>query len=137
MSVPERRHLFDDPRNVRLVVRLLLACCALLLLLDLVVHRHPSFAGGELPLETWFGFFAFYGFVACVLLVLAAKQMRRVLQRPEDYYGPPQPAGDIASDAEPSAATRAVDAGKGSAKKAADGVGGKPGKGSRKRGRRA
>jgi hypothetical protein len=32
------------------------------------------------------GFYAFYGFVACVLLVLIAKQMRKVLMRKEDYY---------------------------------------------------
>jgi hypothetical protein len=27
-----------------------------------------------------------YGFVACVLLVLTAKALRRLLKRPEDYY---------------------------------------------------
>ena len=32
------------------------------------------------------GFYPVYGFVGAFLLVLAAKQMRRVLMRPEDYY---------------------------------------------------
>lgn len=95
----ERRHLFDDPRNVRRLIVVFLVCCAVLLLLDLVAHRHASFSGGELEVETWFGFYAFYGFVACVLLVLLAKEMRRVLQRPEDYYGPPQPSGDAEVEA--------------------------------------
>jgi hypothetical protein len=90
----ERRHVFDDPRNVRLLIRVFFACCAFLLLLDLVVHRHASFTGGELRQETWFGFYGFYGFLACVLLVMVAKGLRRVLGRAEDYYGPPQPVGD-------------------------------------------
>ena len=52
-----------------------------LLVVDLVVHRHEGvwFAG-------WFGFYAVYGFLACVALVLTAKALRRVLMRDEDYY---------------------------------------------------
>ena len=102
MKEPERRHVWDDARNVRRLIGALLAACALLLGLDLVVHRHSSFAGGELPTESWFGFWAFYGFVACVLLVLAAKELRRVLRRPEDYYGPPQPIAEVEDAAGPS-----------------------------------
>ena len=83
----ERRHLFDAPRNTKVVVWLLSACCGVLLLLDLVIHRHPSFHAGAFDQEEWFGYYASYGFVACVLLVLAAKEiMRRVLMRSEDYY---------------------------------------------------
>jgi len=32
------------------------------------------------------GFYALFGFVACVVLVLIAKEMRKVLMRDEDYY---------------------------------------------------
>ena len=49
-------------------------------------HKHLSFEHGELPVEGWFGFYALYGFVACVLLVLVAKQLRKILMRDEDYY---------------------------------------------------
>ena len=56
------------------------------LLLDAFGHRHPSFKHEELPIELWWGFYCFYGFVACVLLVLVAKQMRKVVMRDEDYY---------------------------------------------------
>ena len=37
--------------------------------------------------QEWFGFDAIYGFVACVGLVLAAKGLRVLLMRDEDYYG--------------------------------------------------
>ena len=38
------------------------------------------------PWEALFGFYGIYGFVACVILVLLAKEMRRILMRREDYY---------------------------------------------------
>ena len=36
--------------------------------------------------EGWPGFYPMYGFVACVALVLVAKQLRKILMRDEDYY---------------------------------------------------
>ncbi len=77
----EREHLFDRPQNVKKFLRLLYAICAALVLADLVYLRHVTHAW-----ETLFGFYAVYGFVACVILVLAAKEMRKILMRREDYY---------------------------------------------------
>lgn len=76
-----KRHLFDEPANVRRVLRLLYLICAGLFLADFVIHRHIYHAWERLP-----GFYAIYGFVACVVLVLAATQMRKLLMREEDYY---------------------------------------------------
>lgn len=79
---PQQEALFWFRRPVvNTVVYCLYAICAASILLDLVIHRHEilGFAG-------FFGFYGLFGFVACVALVLAAKLMRRVLMRPEDYY---------------------------------------------------
>ncbi len=78
-----KKHLFDDPRNVRRVIRGLLVLCAILLGLDLVLHRHVDH-----PWEAMVGFYAVYGFVGCVVLVLLAKVLRRVVMRGEDFYHP-------------------------------------------------
>ena len=92
MTPPERRHLFDNPRNVTLVLLLLVIICLGLLAADLFIHRHLSVPdaqgheGGGFPAEGWFGYYCFYGFVACVCLVLAAKELRKLLMRPEDYH---------------------------------------------------
>jgi membrane protein YdbS with pleckstrin-like domain len=86
-SQESKKHLFDDPRNVRLVVRALLVACVLLVGMDFVIHRHT-----EHPWEEMFAFYAVYGFVACVLLVLLAKEMRKLVMRDERYYGD-EPAG--------------------------------------------
>lgn len=77
----EKRYWLDDTRNVNKVVYAVYAICGLLLVIDPLIHKHGPFA-----IEHWFGFYGIYGFVACVALVLAAKELRRLLMRPEDYY---------------------------------------------------
>jgi hypothetical protein len=56
-------------------------------------RREASLAGSfgqrhheQLGIAGTFGFYAAYGFFACVVLVLMAKVLRLVLKRPEDYY---------------------------------------------------
>lgn len=76
-------HAWSVPRPiVERIVLGLYALCALSVLADLWVDRHEKLGFAES-----FGFYAWYGFVACVGLVVAAKQMRRLIMRREDYYG--------------------------------------------------
>ena len=77
----QQPHLFDRPRNVRRVIHGLILIAALLLAADFIVHRHVSHELEAIP-----GFYALYGFVGCVLLVLIAAQIRKRVMRPEDYY---------------------------------------------------
>ncbi|KPK30767.1 MAG: hypothetical protein AMK70_13585 [Nitrospira bacterium SG8_35_1] len=77
-----KKHMFDNPRNVQRVLYGLFASLVLLLAIEPFIHGHPYFVW-----EEWFGFYAIYGFVACVLLVLAAKYiLRPFVKRDEDYY---------------------------------------------------
>jgi len=94
----QKTYLFDNPRNVRRVVLGLVGACVILIGLDLVLHRHVSH-----PWEAMFGFYAVYGFAACVLLVLLAKEMRKVLIRNEDYYDEPLKSADPSSREDPRA----------------------------------
>ena len=77
----ENKYWLDDPRNVNKIVYALYAVCALLVFVDLLSAKDDHF-----HFEQWFGFFGFFGFIACVGLVLAARLMRVVLKREEDYY---------------------------------------------------
>ena len=77
----EKTHLFDNPRNVTRLLRSFYIICAILFVADFIVHRHSVH-----PWEDFSGFYAIYGFVACVLLVVIAKEMRKVLMRKENYY---------------------------------------------------
>ena len=78
---------FDRKENVRKVLVGLFIGCAVLVAIDVVFwvtgfDKHPY-----LKWETWPGFYAVYGFVACVLLVLISKHvLRPLVMSDEDYY---------------------------------------------------
>ena len=90
MSAPadEEPRWLDDPANVKTIIRGFFVACALLFAVDLLdlagvlyhkeTHSHPW--------ERAPGFYAIYGFVACVILVELAKLLRKVIMRDEDYY---------------------------------------------------
>jgi hypothetical protein len=81
MHSDHRKYWLDVPGNVTKLYRGLWVVGLLLVALDFVLHRHD-----DLGFAATYGFYAFYGFVACVSLVLAAKVLRRLVKRPEDYY---------------------------------------------------
>ena len=81
MNQNSRDYWLDKPTNVARLYRGLWAIGIGLLLLDFVIHRHA-----ETGFDGLLTFYGLYGFVACVALVLAAKLLRRILMRAEDYY---------------------------------------------------
>ncbi|VAW93105.1 FIG01058277: hypothetical protein [hydrothermal vent metagenome] len=77
----QKQYLFDNPKNVKRVIHSLYIICIVLFILDFIINRHIY-----INLENLWGFYAVYGFIACVLLVLIAKWMRTFLMREESYY---------------------------------------------------
>jgi len=78
----EKQYLFDKPANIKRLFGVYCSSLVLLLVLDLFLAKHANF-----PWENWPEFYAVYGFVACVALVLAAKYLLRpLLMRKEEYY---------------------------------------------------
>ncbi len=77
----EPRRWLDEPSNVDRLVHVLYGLSALLFVADILAHKYSSFA-----IEHLFGFYAIYGFVGSVALVLIARTLRDLLMRPEDYY---------------------------------------------------
>ena len=78
----ERTWWLDRKENVTKVARTLYGVCAVLLLADLVIDRHP-----ETQIDAFPFFYGIYGFVGSVFLVMTAKEvLRRFVKRPEDYY---------------------------------------------------
>lgn len=71
----------DKPGNQKLIRRVLYGACVLLVLADFIVHRHISTDVERVP-----AFYALYGFAALVGVVMAAKGLRRLVRRDEDYY---------------------------------------------------
>ena len=54
---------------------------AVLLALDVIVHRH-----GEIALEDKLFFPAIYGFAAFIMIVIVGIGLRKLIMRGEDYY---------------------------------------------------
>jgi hypothetical protein len=107
-------HIWDRPENVKKFIRGFFILCGLMLALDFIPFQHSSFGEhfddanhnhqfdpGEhyddhngngqydppqFEGETWFGFYSFYGLVSCVVLVLVATELRKILMREENYY---------------------------------------------------
>lgn len=77
----DKTYLFDDPKNVKRLLNILYGCCALLIILDFVIHRHVYHSW-----ENLWAFYPLYGFVGCVVLVIVATWMRTFLMRDEAYY---------------------------------------------------
>ncbi|PLX47184.1 MAG: hypothetical protein C0613_14810 [Desulfobulbaceae bacterium] len=69
-------------RRGKALFTLFLACCLALFTIDFLVIR-PA----HMVWEEWPGFYALFGFVASVLMVLVARYLLRpIVKREEDYY---------------------------------------------------
>lgn len=78
----EKGYLFDKPRNVKRLLGFFYTSLLTLLIIDFFILKHPNFLW-----EKWPEFYAVFGFVACVCLVLAAKYiLRPIVKRKEDHY---------------------------------------------------
>ena len=77
----DKIYFFDKPENIKRVLNIFYSLCVILVLADFVIHRHVYLVWENIP-----AFYAIYGFVACVALVVVAKLIRKVIMRKEDYY---------------------------------------------------
>lgn len=76
-----KTYWLDRAQNVRKIYIGLWLFGAAWVIPDFFLHKHE-----DVDFAAWLAFYAVYGFVACVALVLTAKGLRRLLMRPEDYY---------------------------------------------------
>jgi hypothetical protein len=67
------------PRRLTIVLGVVAIALALV---DVFHHRHALFTW-----EGWIGFHGVYGFAAFCVVVLTGWPLRRLLSRPENYYG--------------------------------------------------
>ena len=81
-----RQKISEEYRLARpQTIRMLWGAFAVLLcatvLADLFIDHH-----GKFGIDGTFGFYAWYGFLSCVLLVFVARALGFFLRRPSDYY---------------------------------------------------
>ncbi len=81
MTIDPKKDERPKATGLRILLRWFYALCALSLGLDLIIDRYVYH-----PWENWLFFYCAFGFVACVILVVVARWMRRHVMRSEDYY---------------------------------------------------
>ena len=74
-------HWLERRGSVGKIILSLALVCGLAVLADFFHEKHGHYSWENFP-----GVYAIFGFVSCVVLVLAATQLRRILKRDEDYY---------------------------------------------------
>ena len=77
----QKKHWLLRSENIRKLWILFIAILIATVVAGLFVHQHESFG-----IEDSFGFFAWYGFITCVGMVIFAKILGLFLKRQEDYY---------------------------------------------------
>lgn len=80
-SEGETRRGLDTPRIANRLYYGLIVLCVASVAADLLYEKH-----GHFQIEHLIGAYGIYGFLACVGLVLAAKELRKLLMRDEKYY---------------------------------------------------
>lgn len=81
MSEDETKHWLVRPRTIRRLWTGFAVLLSLLVLADIFIHPHAAFG-----VDGTFGFYAWYGFLACAAMVLLAKALGVLLKRPDTFY---------------------------------------------------
>lgn len=79
---PEVWTWFDHPQNIKRLKIGFYILLALLVLPDFFMHKHTYFSS----IEAIPGFYALFGFISCVAIILISKLLGFVLKKKEDYY---------------------------------------------------
>lgn len=76
-----KKDFLEKKETIRFLWILLYASCALTLIPEFFIERHPHFG-----FDRFFGFYAILGFLSCIILILIAKFGGIFLKKSPDYY---------------------------------------------------
>lgn len=93
MMNEQEKHWLLRKNTIHRLWVIFIVILGLTVIAGLFVHQHVYFA-----IEDSFGFYAWYGFITCVAMVVFAKLLGLFLKRPEDYYGPVAEDSEVHND---------------------------------------
>lgn len=73
--------IFDNPRNIKILVWSLYIALGLLVAVDFFIPKH-----GYFPWEDKANFYSAFGFVSYVILIVVSAALRYFVKRKENYY---------------------------------------------------
>jgi len=86
MGQDEHKHWLYRSENLPKLWFIQILILVLALLPEFFIHHHPHVEQTGFTLDTSFGFFAWYGFLACAGMVAGAKILGIFLKRKDTYY---------------------------------------------------
>jgi len=86
MSQEKHIHWLYREENRRKLWYIQIAILALAILPEFFIHHHAYFADQGIQLDSRAGFYAWYGFTTCAVMVIVAKLLGFILKRNDDYY---------------------------------------------------
>ncbi len=78
-----KKSWLEKPANLRMLMIVTTVICIGLFCVDFFYHRHEI---KNISWESWYGFYAIYGFAAYTFIVIAAHGLRKLVMKKEDYY---------------------------------------------------
>jgi len=81
MSGTGEKHWLVRPETIRWLWRGGFVILTLTVMADFFIHTHASF-----QIDGTFGFYAWYGLIVCIAMVLFAKALGIFLKRKDTYY---------------------------------------------------
>ena len=81
MNTRHREHWLVRPQSIKALWIGFIVVLLLVVLGDFFIHTHVAF-----EIDGTFGFYAWYGLVTCIAMIVAAKALALLLKRPDDYY---------------------------------------------------
>ena len=86
MKQQEQKHWLYREENRRKLWLIQIAILALAIIPEFFIHHHAYFTEQDIQVDAKSGFYAWYGFTACAVMVITAKFLGFVLKRKDDYY---------------------------------------------------
>jgi hypothetical protein len=81
MPSPRDDYWLARPSTIRLLWIVFIVVLALTVLADLFIDHH-----GDFGIDGTIGFYAWYGFLSCVVLIVGARGLGVLLKRKDTYY---------------------------------------------------
>ena len=86
MSVEKQKHWLYRDENRQKLWLIQIAILVLAIIPEFFINHHAYFTDQGINVDGRHGFYAWYGFTTCAVMVIAAKILGFVLKRKDDYY---------------------------------------------------
>ena len=76
----------DEPKNIKKLRMVLYLSLIVVVILEFILIEHEHIELSPEYIAEFPAFHAFYGFIACILIILVSKFIGYLVMRKEDYY---------------------------------------------------